>query len=43
MEPLEQIVAMPRIGDKALKFNAASLQGEVNFYVNKQGRMGNSF
>jgi peroxiredoxin 2/4 len=38
MEPLEQIVAMPRIGDKAPEFKAITTQGEIDFPSDYKGK-----
>ena len=33
METIEQVLAMPRIGDKAPEFKAVTTQGEINFPI----------
>jgi peroxiredoxin (alkyl hydroperoxide reductase subunit C) len=38
MESLEQLVAMPRIGDKAPEFKAITTQGEINFPADYTGK-----
>lgn len=38
METLEQIVAMPRIGDKAPEFKAITTQGEIDFPSDYKGK-----
>lgn len=38
MEALEQIVPMPRIGDKAPEFKAVTTQGEINFPGDYNGK-----
>ena len=38
MESLEQVVAMPRIGDTAPEFKAITTQGEINFPVDYTGK-----
>lgn len=38
METNGQVVAMPRIGDKAPEFKAITTQGEINFPADYQGR-----
>jgi peroxiredoxin (alkyl hydroperoxide reductase subunit C) len=38
METNEQLVAMPRIGDKAPEFKAITTQGEINFPADYQGK-----
>ena len=38
MEAQEQIIAMPRIGDKAPEFRAVTTQGEINFPIDYNGK-----
>jgi len=38
METTEQVVAMPRIGDKAPEFKAITTQGEINFPADYNGK-----
>ena len=38
METIEQIVAMPRIGDKAPDFKAITTQGDINFPSDYEGK-----
>ena len=38
MEVAEQLVAMPRIGDKAPEFKAITTQGEINFPFDYNGK-----
>lgn len=38
MEAQEQIIAMPRIGDKAPEFRAVTTQGEINFPMDYNGK-----
>jgi peroxiredoxin (alkyl hydroperoxide reductase subunit C) len=38
METLDQVVSMPRIGDKAPAFAAITTQGEINFPADYQGK-----
>ena len=38
METIEQIVAMPRIGDKAPEFKAVTTQGDINFPADYKGK-----
>ena len=38
METIEQIVAMPRIGDKAPEFKAVTTQGDINFPTDYKGK-----
>lgn len=38
METLEQVLAMPRIGDKAPEFKAITTQGDINFPTDYKGK-----
>ncbi|MBL7858957.1 MAG: redoxin domain-containing protein [Cyclobacteriaceae bacterium] len=38
METLEQVVAIPRIGDKAPEFKTITTQGDINFPGDYEGK-----
>ena len=38
MDTIDQVVAMPRIGDKAPEFKAITTQGEINFPGDYEGK-----
>jgi peroxiredoxin 2/4 len=38
MEVIEQVIAMPRIGDKAPAFKAITTQGDINFPTDYEGK-----